>query len=121
MKRSVLMIVFALTAIVLMAPSGAFAASSARNQGTLSEVDKSAIESMQAMMGDRADAQYAIGRLYERGGLDREAMTWMRKSAENGYSMAKVWMSEQRMKAEFRNSRGRMLAASRRAVAQKSE
>lgn len=120
MKPSIFVVLCALLATGVAAPAQA-ASSTARNQGLLSEVDQNAIESMRSLMGDRADAQYAIGRLYERGGLNREAVTWMKKSADGGYPMAKAWLSQQKVNSDFRNSRGRMLAASRRGIGKRGE
>jgi TPR repeat protein len=88
----------------------------ARDPGYLTQVDQAAIETLQDKMGDRADAQYTIGRIYERGGLDREAHVWMQKSANAGYPQAKAWMSEQKVKAEFKSRKGHMLASSRRSL-----
>lgn len=118
--RFILPILVALIAAMQTVPAYAMS-SGVRDQGYLSEVDKTAIESMQSLMGERPDAQYAIGKIYLRGGLDREAKTWINKSAEAGYPQAKMWMAEQKMKAEFRSRKGGMLAASRRLMAAKGE
>ncbi len=119
-KRAPLLILFALLAALQAAPAYAIG-SAARDQGTLSEVDKGAIESMQHLMGERPDAQYAIGKIYLRGGLDREARTWINKSAAAGYPQAIAWQSEQKMKAAFRSRKGGMLASSRRIMAKGGE
>ena len=119
-KRPLLMMVLAVIAALQSAP--AFAVGSLqRDQGYLSDVDKAAIENMRDLMGDRPDAQYAIGKIYLRGGLEREARTWINKSAQAGYPQAKMWVAEQKMKAEFRSRKGGMLAASRRLMATKGE
>ncbi|MBF0355541.1 MAG: hypothetical protein HQL43_09930 [Alphaproteobacteria bacterium] len=115
-KRSLFLSILALLAALHSHP--VFAAEIAlRDQGLLTENEKEAIRSMQALMGNRADAQYAIGRIFERGGLEREARTWIQKSAHAGYVQAKLWIAEQQMKAAFRGDQGRMLVSSRRAMA----
>lgn len=118
--RFILPILVALIAALQTVPAHAIG-SAHRDQGTLSEVDKTAIDSMQSLMGERPEAQYAIGKIYLRGGLEREAKTWIGKSAEAGYPQARMWMSEQKMKAEFRSRKGGMLAASRRLMATRGE
>ena len=114
-QRKILLIALTLIALAQAAPAFAVGGVS-RDQGNLSEVDKSAIENMQSLMGERPDAQYAIGKIYARGGLDRDAKLWMQKSANAGYPQAKIWMSEQKVKSEFHANRGRMLTASRRSL-----
>jgi TPR repeat protein len=114
-KHHFLLIALTLIALVQAAPAFAVGGVS-RDQGYLSDVDKSAIESMQSLMGERPDAQYAIGKIYARGGLERDAKVWMQKSANAGYPQAKMWVAEQKMKSEFRANRGRMLTASRRSL-----
>ncbi|TAN58624.1 MAG: hypothetical protein EPN26_01350 [Rhodospirillales bacterium] len=118
--RFILPILVALSAALQTAPALAMN-NGQRDTGYLTEVDKLAIESMQSLMGDRPDAQYAIGKIYLRGGLERDAKSWIGKSAGAGYPQARMWVAEQKMKAEFKGRQGRMLAASRRVMAKGGE